>query len=197
MLVGLSVIALSCKKDDPDSLLEDRFGSMTMKIDGAPWSAKMAFVVTASEEEEEIYAVAISGFASEEEADDGDGLTIWMGIPADKFDNPKGTYDVIALDNDPEGRILVTAMFSKALGLETHQVYTVTEANTSFGRITITDFEIGRQTFLGQVIGDKAYTRLKGTFEMNLTELKLDVSGFGGNMAITEGKFDVKNQLNF
>lgn len=197
ILIGLSAMMLSCKKNNVEELLDDTLGSMTMKIDGVAWSAKMAYVVTASGEEEDVFAVAISGFSNEGDEDEGDALTIWMALPVEKFNNPKGTYDVIAVEDDAGERTMVTAMFNKAMGLETHRMYTVAETSGSFGKITITDFKIGQQTFLGQVIGGKAYTRLKGTFEMNLAELKMDGSGFGGNMAITEGKFDVKNHLNF
>lgn len=190
---------LSCKKNNVDPLFDDTSGTMTMKIDGVAWKAKMAYVLTASqeEEEEEVFAVAISGFSQEGESGEGDALTIWMALPADKFNNPKGTYDVIAIENGSKGHIPVTAMFNKAVGLETHQTYALTDADGSFGKVTITDFKIGQQTFLGQPIGGQAYTRLKGTFELNLTEVKLDGSGFGRNMSITEGKFDVKSQLNF
>ena len=197
MLVGLSLMVLSCKKDNPDPLLNDVLGSMTMKIDGQPWSAKMAYVVTAIDpEEEDVFAIAISGFAHEGE-EDGEGLTIWMVLPTNKFENPKGTYDMAAVDSDWEGQGVVWAMYSKSLGTDMQQLYGTAEVDKPLGKLTITDFKIGQQTFLGEVIGGRAYTQLKGTFELNLTELKTDGSGLGETMAITEGKFAVKNQLSF
>ena len=88
IVIGLSAMMLSCKKNSVDRLFDDTFGSMTMKIDGAPWNARMAYVVTASGEEEDVFAVAISGFSHEGNEDEGDALTIWMALPVEKFKLP-------------------------------------------------------------------------------------------------------------
>ena len=74
-----------------------------------------------------------------------------------------------AVDSDWEGQGVVWAMYSKSLGTDMQQLYGTAEVDKPLGKLTITDFKIGQQTFLGEVIGGRAYTQLKGTFELNLT----------------------------
>lgn len=199
-LALLIFVASSCKKDTTPDPFGLTAGKLSMKADGTLREAETAFVFTAHEEETDHYIVALTGMfnpqGSGSSEDVVDAFYVYMSFTAAQFNNPKGTYDIIALDSDPEGRPLVYATYQVGMGSDAARIYGIAEANKSIGKLTITGFEIGNQTGIPGLSG-RGYTKLQGTFQMTLSELKMDGSGFVGEFAITEGKFDVKDQFAF
>lgn len=196
-LAMLAVIGASCGKDNTPGLDDGNglsSGKISMKVDGVLQETDAAYVFAVNEEDADHYLVSLAGMFTDKNTEVSNMFTIFMALTPQQFSNPKGTHDVLALNSDPEERSLVYALYQTAVGADNYRHYTIPVANTSVGKLTITDFEIGNQTGIPGVSG-KGYTKLKGTFHMNLTELK---SGeFGGEIAITEGKFDVKNKFGF
>lgn len=202
LMLLLAVASVSCDKDNPGDGL-GRQGLLEMKVNGAQWKANNAYVVTAHGDIEDGYVIAISGFRNDmtgnynPDLEEGESIILWFALPPAKFNNPKGTYDVVAMDVDSDGQTMVYSYFYKNLGLTNQRIFSVSEAADSFGKITITDFEIGQQSIFGQIIGGQGYTRLKGSFQMTLDEFNVNDSYSGENLVMTEGRFDVGNQLDF
>lgn len=196
-LFTLSVLIVlsfsSCKKK---SLDEDEFGiegSFQMKVNGTEWKANSAFVSTGSSDGSE-YVVAFTGIRGDDDDSSAESLNIWMAFSADKFDNPKGTYDVYTIDSDEDIENRMIAIFIKPDGSNPSINYTVSESAQSYGKVTITDFKIGEGKQIGDDFYGKIYTQISGTFEMNLNRLNSDGTGFGSEMIrLSEGKFNVRH----
>lgn len=195
----LAVTATSCKKNntDPGDLLGT--GSMSMKVDGVQHEAGSAFVFTAHEPEENVYLVGISGFFTDDgftDDDIGDAFHIYLAMTAAQFNNPKGTYDVIAEGSDIVGQPVVYGLYQVGIGTEVGNTYGVIDTDKTVGQLTITAHTIGNQTGILGLSG-RGYTNLQGTFHMKLTGVRNDGSGAVDMVTITDGRFNVKNGLGF
>lgn len=193
----------SCKKND-DKDLDFGFGGkseISMDVDGKPWKANFAYTMTIPPEEgdnEDYYIVTITGTEVEIEAEEtvegAQGLTIWFAIPKSKFKSPKGEYlftDMGVDDIDTEYSAF--AMFYHSdNNNEVHAYSTLGDEGTS-GSITIQDFKIGKQEFLGQFISDdEGYTELSGTFSMKMHLYSSETEDYK-SIDVTNGKFNVNS----
>ncbi len=195
----LAITVISCKKDNsgPDDFLTT--GSMSMKVNGVSKEAGTAFVFTAHEPENDYYLVAVTGFFTPNESitdDDGEAFHIYLYMTGAQFNNPKGTYEVISEESDINNQPLVYGLYQVGIGTETGNTYGIIEANKTVGKLTITDYTIGNQTGIPGLSG-RGFTKLQGTFHMNLTGVKNDGSGTADAVAITDGKFNVRNGFGF
>lgn len=192
----------SCSKDkEPGPDGNGSLGSqLSMKVEGKPREASVAQIMSIRDEDSENYLVTINAFftsAGYTENDEvNDMLSFTILFTEAQFNNPKGTYDIIALNHDPEGRALVHVLYQVEVGGDNHRMYSIPEANTSVGKLTITDFAIGNRTGIPGVSG-RGYSKLQGTFQMNLTQVNFDGSGFAGELKITDGKFNATPLLGF
>lgn len=192
----------SCKKDDNND--DFNFGSseMSMTVDGKPWKATMALMMTVPPEEndEDYYVVALVG--SEVNVDEGDdikdnqGLTIYFAVPKAKFKSAGGTYNFTGIEEvNPTNPAF--AWFSSAVNSE-NSFYSTRSGGGSSGSLTVTKFKTGKQSYLGISIGEyEGYTHLAGTFSMTLTEHVTAEDATPRVIQITNGKFDVNSGLSF
>ncbi len=199
--VLVALTATSCKKDGgdgPDDFLGT--GTMSMKVEGVQHEAASAFVFTAHEPENDYYLVAVTGFfPSEGYTDDddvADSFIIYLAMTGAQFNNPKGTYNVISEESEIDDQPLVYGLYQVGVGSEDGSTYGIIEADKTVGQLTISDYAIGNQTGIPGLTG-KGFTKLQGTFHMNLTGVRNDGSGSSGEVAITEGKFNVRNSFGF
>jgi hypothetical protein len=61
------------------------------------------------------------------------------------------------------------------------------------GKLEITGFEIGNQNVLGHHSDKEGYTKLSGSFEVDV----YPINGAGSKLKITEGKFNLTGAMNF
>lgn len=199
LILGFLFTVASCSKDkNGGSLTSD--SSISMSIDGKPWKSKMAYVLTANEDDEDHVVVMLTGTEvnlSEDKMNsdkDAEGLTIHLAIPKSKFENPKGAYPFISEANKTEVGQAVAIFITMADNITSYYGSMTGESGGgATGSITIDDFKVGDQKFLGQSLG-KGYTQLSGTFSMDLMTAIADGEGgfTGKKLKITNGKFNVK-----
>ncbi|WP_262249080.1 hypothetical protein [Parapedobacter soli] len=192
--VVLIFSAVSCSKTKGPEPLDLTAGKLSMKVEGTLREADVAYVMTINDEEH--YVVTLTAFFTPLGLKNNDDVTdafhIYIRFSEAQFNNPKGTWDVVAIDSETGGRPLVYALYQEGVGGETMDLYSIAEADKTVGKLTITDFTIGDQTVIPGVTG-RGYTKLAGTFHMDLTEVRTDGTGLGPELAITEGRFDVTN----
>lgn len=186
----------SCKKKDLDD--GDGFGtsgSFQMKLNGSAWKADMSLVST-GELVDGRATVVFGGQRTVNGDEEGESLMIIMALTADQFADPKGVYDIFTVDSDEDLDKRAVALFLKSEGPEEQSSYTVSNANDSYGRVTITGFKIGEGRQIGDDFYGKIYTELSGTFEMNMNKFVMGPEGVGyvgEQLRITDGKFKVNN----
>lgn len=195
----LIVTTTSCKKENVPDPFDLSPGSMSMKVDGAPRESEIAFVLTIPEETSGRYVVSITGFFAHPGTTSDDEVTdsfhIYMNLTAAQFRNPKGTYDMIAIENENDGQPVMYALYQVGTGTENaHQVYGMVDNENTKGKVTITDFEISDNiTTIPGFPSTTGYTKLQGTFDMKL--MGATVAEHGTSVNITDGKFSVRSQI--
>lgn len=184
----------SCKKDNNNPL--DQGGkSFTMKVDGVPWSAQITTLFTEQHDEGQpgggYYAVMLNGTLTVNE-EHAESLALYVSIPASKFQNPKGKYDIKGNENGE-----AWAVFSTAADIRNATTYSSLDINSgpgkTVGTLEITGFEVGDQSVLGQPTGKVGYKKLSGKFQLDL----YPVDGASAKLNVTEGKFNLSNGLGF
>src|SRR5690606_8319156 len=133
------------------------------------------------------YYVSILGMSIiSDKEDDVESQGFYITIPAGKFRNPKGKYQVIPTEVKVDH---AWAVFSKASGVN-YLSGNPANPTTSVGTIEITGFEIGQQTVMGFPSGQEGYIKLSGNFHFKLQNIN------GNEMInITDGKFNLKGAL--
>src|SRR5690606_31990940 len=176
-----SVLALNvaCSSDDdgPGDQL-GRIGTMSMKIDGKLWEADVATVMTISDEDTEAvgedvgYFVTMTGVKTVNSGSDEVAESISMSLLLTEvgFNNPKRSYPAANMSETDYGHGII--IFNNQAEIETvgRGVYISTypkDSDQAVGNITVKDYEIGNQSFFGQLLG-KGYTKLSGTFDAEL-----------------------------
>lgn len=168
--------------------------SFTMKVDGVAWSASLTNLFAEESSHPDVgdyYHIAIGGqYVGDGENSEVSGINLYVVIPKDKFRNPKGTYPLV---EKSDGRLNVaTAAFMVGGVNNWYASYNPANRTETVGSIEITDFKIGQQHVLGQPTGVEGYTRLVGTFQMDLYGIAHEPAP---RMKITEGKFDLTSGL--
>lgn len=205
LLGSMLVFNVACSKDDdgPGGDPLGKIGTMTMKIDGRQWEADVATVMTLSdpdvEEGEDLsYLVTMSGTkvfnGNSDEVAESISLNLILSEAA--FNNPKRSYPVYSMGEGEYGQGVIMyqnkAVDESGSGAVYASVHS-DDANRSLGSITVKDYEIGSQSFLGQLLG-KGYIKLSGTFESELYSYDGEDKPLK-KMVITEGKFNLNADL--
>lgn len=198
-LLLLAATAISCKKDGlPGGPLDVSPGTMSMKVDGTMREAESAFVLALPDEESGRHIVTVTAFFTPEGLTSNDEVTdafnIYLNLSAAQFKNPKGTYDLLYVDENDEHSGFY-ALYQLKMGSDDgYQVYGMTDPENTAGKLTITDFEIGSGlSGIPGVPNVTGYSKLQGTFQMEL--MGATVPEHGKTVKITEGKFNVRNQF--
>lgn len=200
-LIALALIFITagCSKDkDGDDDVPEK-SSISMKVNETAWGTTINTLFTESDshsEYGEFYRVLVGGqHIDSEGGEEGvTALNMYIFIPKSKFSNPKGTYRFM---KEQEARLGdATAVFTDA-GAQAniwYASYDPGNSTQSVGSLEITDFEIGQQIVVGQQSGIEGYTKLSGTFKLDMYPIQADP---GPTLKITEGKFNLRSGIGF
>lgn len=188
-LILLSVLLLgACSSDDNSTKDEGPLlshASLTMKIDGVPWSTDYAIVQTNMGEatEDEYVMITITGVNHIGDSDtDFETFGIHIFVDNSDFNNPKGIYLAPPPFDENIG-------YSFGLWQVEDVHYVSVDSNDPLrkvGKMEITDFEIEERS-----VGGLIYTSLSGTFEFEMWGTDMETGGQTGNINITEGRFNI------
>lgn len=193
----LFFVLVSCSKDDVLDPLGLSPGTLSTKVDGTLRNAESAIVLTLPDEDTGHYIVSVTAFFQPPGTTSDDEVTdafhIHMNLTESQFKNPKGVYDLMAIHAD--GQLVAYALYQVGLGTEdNYQVYGMIDHEKTVGKVTITDYKIGNDvTFIPGLPASTGYTRLQGTFEMELMGATSNEQS--KIVKLTEGKFNARNQL--
>lgn len=196
MVLAFVTLSTSCSKEGiGDNGLSGKSG-LSMKVDGESWDSWMTTMFTEkheSSEHREYYLVSLVGSRviennSATEDDFAESITMMIAIPASEFQNPKGTYPIVWESDVALNQ--AWAVFGTSTDIRDATTYGPSPSGQS-GTIEITGFETGQQTILGQPTGLEGYTKLSGTFRMELLPLEKT----GNTLKITEGTFNLKGGM--
>lgn len=196
LLVMASLLLSSCSKDNgADDGPASGKGGVSMKVDGDPWKSTTNTMMTKeveSGEMEKYHIVVISALRGNGD-DLSESLSLYVNIPASKFRNPKGTYQV-AIEEEEKDH--TWAVLAKNVGTDASTLYVSADPDQTertMGVLEITGFEIGNQKLPGQASGEEGYTKLSGSFHFEL----YSVLGTGDRLEVTEGRFDLTSGFDF
>jgi len=204
-LLGIALtFNVACSKDDdgPGDQL-GRVGTLSMKIDGKLWEADIATIMTVGDQEVEdgedvAYWVNMSGVkvlnAGSDEA--AESISLSLLLTEAGFSNPKRSFPVDSMAEMDYGHGVIlynNRAESEAQGQGLYVSMHPEDTDLSVGNITIKDYEIGNQSFFGQLLG-KGYTKLSGTFEAALYSYD-GTDNPPKKITITEGKFNLNSDL--
>lgn len=199
--IAISLVALSaCSKDSDSDDNLTKSGGITMKVDGELWSASMTTLISEQQENEEFGSyqlVSIMGTRvidnnSSEVDDIAESITIYIAIPDSKFKNPKGIYPVVWQSSSKLNES--TVIFGTAASLRDAEMYAPSESGQS-GTIEISSFEIGDQKVMGYPTGTQGYTKLSGSFKMDLKPV--GTTETNKSLKIAEGTFNLSGGMRF
>ncbi|MFS8617230.1 MAG: hypothetical protein FWJ85_10420 [Solitalea sp.] len=196
-LILSALLFVSCGKD------EDKFeigkSGLTMAVDGQEWKSVIAYVSSGTHEDDDFHLVNIIGTKADiedEDSEDAEAFSIMILIPNSKFNNPAGTYRIGGTFGEEEGDHDAVAYFSRQENGEITQYisFDPEEPSRVMGTVTIDQFKVGEQKFLGESLG-MGYTELSGSFKVTLNTY---VSGEDGykTVELTNGKFSLNHGLN-
>lgn len=186
---------LGCSKDDTGKDANVK-SSLTMKVDGKPWGTTINNLFTEEHESSEFgeyYVVLVGGQSLdvEDSEEDVSSFNMYIAIPKSRFKNPKGTYTVRKESEIGFGEVSASFVVSTSEHQLYYASYNPELPTETVGTVEITGFETGIQTVVGHSTGTEGYTKLSGTFKMDL------YSGEVPPVKITEGKFNLKSGIGF
>lgn len=194
-ILFLAVAALaSCSKSDDEGHNGKEYGRyLKMSIDGVNWETDGSFDVKFVEQGLGVddnsgeYHLLLSAMQSGER----ETFQISLRLPADKIDNPIGSYPV-ASDATQSGMMVGTAeinYYNKAASEVIFSSRTDPKGSPHVGTLTITEFEKGDGAFAQRQIN-----WLKGTFSVTLKGTEQGQKT-GEIIEITDGEFEMPNAL--
>jgi hypothetical protein len=194
-ILFLAVAALaSCSKNDDKENVGKEYGRyLKMSIDGAKWETDGSFDIKFVErglgvdDHSGEYHLLLSAMQS----GDRETFQISLRLPADKIDNPIGSYPV-ASDATQSGMMVGTAeinYYNKAASGVIFSSRTDPQGSPHVGTLTITEFEKGDGAFAQRQIN-----WLKGTFSVTLKGTEQGHKT-GEIIEITGGEFEMPNAL--
>lgn len=184
-MVGLLIFG-ACEKDDGRPDIGE--GSFSMEIDGQHWGAIVSGVSTFDAEEfdddDELHGAMISAASGTAGEDGYTSIMLVLALSEARLHSANGTYSFVLSDDDfVDGR--AAALYTKY-----HNgvaLYAMAE-----GEVTITDFDLGEQTFMGMSMG-RGFTYMTGTFRgtLQLAPSEDAPADAPPTLTITNGKFSV------
>lgn len=188
---------LACSKDNEGEKQNENAG-ITMKVDGEAWGTTINNLFTEEHEYEgdDYYLVLVGGQRITPGGGDDDvsSLNMYIAIPKSRLNNPKGTYAILKESEANIGQATASYIVSTETGQTWYASYNPANPTQAVGTVEITGFEAGEQTVVGHKTGKMGYTKLSGTFRMEVYPIQEN----GGPVAkITEGKFNLKSGLGF
>lgn len=188
----------ACSKDDNGKKQEDDPG-LSMKINGEAWGTTINTLFTEereSSERGEYYVILVGGQRIDVEGseDDVSSFHLYIVIPKSKFSNPKGTYAIMKESETKVGQATANYTVSTGAGQTWYASYNPVTSAQTVGTAEITDFEIGEQKMVGQPTGVEGYTKLSGTFKLDLYAVQ---ENLGPALKVTDGKFNLKSGIGF
>lgn len=190
------LLLLSCGKDDDELNLGG--AGITMTVDGQEWKSLAAHVNSVTYDGDDTHVVNIVGTKAsmdDENFEEAEGFSLVLAIPASKFNNPAGTYEIGAGMGDEDSQHAAIAYFNRhENGKFTHYTsFDPEDGSKTMGTITIEKFKIGEQKFLGESLG-MGYTELSGTFSVTLNSY-LEGEADVRSIEIKNGRFNLKSGL--
>lgn len=188
----------ACGKDDIGKK-QDGDSSLSMKINGEHWGTTINTLFTeahGSSELGEYFLVLVGGqrIGVDDSEDDVSAFNMYIAIPRSKFNNPKGSYPIMKESEAKVGQATAHFTVNTGSGQTWYASYHPASPTQAGGTVEITGFEIGEQRVLGQPTGVEGYTKLSGTFRMDLYAVQENP---GAPLKVTEGKFNLKSGMGF
>ncbi|ERJ60683.1 hypothetical protein [Sphingobacterium paucimobilis] len=197
LAIVLGVGFSACSKNSEDAEQSEN-ASLTMKVDGEIWGTTINNLFTEEHEYEgtEYYLVLVGGqrIAPGGGEDDVSSISMHIAIPKSRLNNPKGTYQLLKDSEANIGQATASYIVSTEIGQTWYASYDPGNPTQAVGTVEITGFEVGEQKMVGYPTGNPGYTRLSGTFKMNVYPIQ---ENGGSAVKITEGKFNLKSGLGF
>lgn len=188
----------ACGKDD---IGKKQVGdsSLSMKINGEHWGTTINTLFTEAHESSELgeyFLVLVGGqrIGVDDSEDDVSAFNMYIAIPRSKFNNPKGSYSIMKESEAKVGQATAHFTVNTGSGQTWYASYHPASPTQAGGTVEITGFEIGEQRVLGQPTGVEGYTKLSGTFRMDLYAVQENP---GAPLKVTEGKFNLKSGMGF
>lgn len=182
-----------------ESVNGDRSSDFSMEIDGKTWATTINNLFTEAAEHEtlgEYYRVLVGGqrILDTESEGHASSFNMYIIIPKDKFKNPKGTYAIMKESETKLNQASASFVKSGETGQVWYASYDPANPTASVGTVEITDFAIGTQKVVGQSSGVEGYTKLSGTFSMDMYHIQVVPATV---MKVTKGMFDLKSGIGF
>lgn len=188
----------ACGKDDISKKQEADPG-LSMNINGESWGTTINTLFTEAHESSELgeyYLVLVGGqrIDAADSEDDVSAFNMYIAIPKSKFNNPKGSYAIMKESEAKMGQATANYTVNTGSGQTWYASYHPASPSQPSGTVEITSFEIGEQRVLGQPTGVAGYTKLSGTFQLDLYAVQENP---GAPLKVTEGKFNLKSGMGF
>ncbi|MBL1407845.1 hypothetical protein [Sphingobacterium faecale] len=195
--IVLGVGFSACSKDNEGEEQSEN-ASLTMKVDGEIWATTINNLFTEEHEYEgtEYYLVLVGGqrITPSGGEDDVSSISMHIAIPKSRLNSPKGTYPLLKDAEANIGQATASYIVSSEIGQTWYASYDPANPTQAVGTVEITGFEVGEQRVVGYPTGKQGYTKLSGTFKMNVYPIE---ENRGSVAKITEGKFNLKSGLGF
>ena len=189
----------SCKKNTNDDGQDAGKSGVSMKINGVAWGSSINTLFTeelAHQQFGEYYHVVVGRqrLDTEDSESDVSAFNMYIIVPKAKFSNPKGTYQLMKENVMRVGDAGANFTDNTAQGTHWYASYDPASPSEAVGSVEITAFEIGKQSVAGQLTDIEGYTKLSGTFQMDLYPMD---ANWGPPLKITAGKFDLTSGIGF
>jgi len=188
----------ACSKEDNGTKLDEDSG-LSMKINGASWGTTINTLFTEAHESStfgEYYLVLVGGqrIDVEDSEDDVSSFNMYIAIPKSKFNNPEGTYPIMKESEAKLSQATANYVVSTGEGQTWYASYNPASPTQAVGTVEIAGFEIGEQKVVGQPTGVEGYTKLWGSFKLDLYAMQENPDA---PLKVTEGKFNLKSGMGF
>lgn len=197
LMISISVSACSKNNNADEIGLTDNTG-ITMKVDGETWGTTINNLFTEEHEYEgdDYYLVLVGGqrITPGGGEDDVSALNMHIAIPKSRLNSPKGTYPLLKDSEANIGQATASYIVSTEAGQTWYASYNPANPTQAVGTVEITGFEVGEQIVAGHKTGKMGYTKLSGTFKMDVYPIQENEASV---VKISEGKFNLKSAIGF
>ncbi|NLO69978.1 MAG: hypothetical protein GX102_03340 [Porphyromonadaceae bacterium] len=199
VLITLIYMSFAACSKDLGGVKNDKDSGITMKVNGEFWGTTINTLFTEAHESStlgEFYVVYVGGQRTDAEDSETDVsvFNMFISIPKSKFKNPKGAYSIMKEDEVMASQASANYAVSTGSNQTWYASYNPENSTQAVGTVEITSFEIGEQSVFGHSTSKEGYTKLSGTFRMDLYALQ---DSPGAPLKVTEGKFNLKAGIGF